>query len=103
MPDYDMEEFLAEQRGRTEEQILRAVEQEVIRIDYKLRGRARARARAAGAEAYRRRLWLLRASLRTAQEASESAPGQGAWGLERRNLAEDGLGASSGNPRPVTR
>lgn len=62
---YDIAEFVEEQIGLGKEQIALAVEREVIRVDYQLRGKQRARARAAGAEPYRRLLCGLGLLLRT--------------------------------------
>lgn len=64
--EYDFRAFLAEHRGESRHEILRAIEHELIRVSYKLRGKARSRARAGGAEGYRRALaraaqWLRRA------------------------------------------
>ncbi len=53
---YDIEKFVAEQLGRARDQILRAVEWELLWVDYKLNGTRRAKARAEGAQEYRRAL-----------------------------------------------
>lgn len=62
---YGIAAFVSEQLGRTRDQILRAVEWELLRVDYKLKGTRRARARAAGAQEYRRLLAGLGFLLRT--------------------------------------
>src|SRR5262245_46200002 len=62
---YDIAAFVAEQLGRTKDQILLAVDWELAQVDYRLKGTRRSRARAAGAEIYRRLLSGLGFLLRT--------------------------------------
>lgn len=77
MADFDILEFIYEQRGKGRDALLLALQQETIRVDYKLAGKKRAQARAAGGEAYRALLMAAASWLRTGRRPplpSEAAP-----------------------------
>lgn len=61
---YDFDAFASDHGGCTPDQVLIALHQELMLVEYKLRGPRRARARAAGAEGYRQQLVVLRRALR---------------------------------------